>query len=113
MAELNSLWIDLHSRSNDLFMDEHHRPYNEFHKLYFPDEQAPQMIMLIGDKWKTKAMNMLQPSLKSTGSHNEIHLHLLLSKTASRSLVLVADCELHNTRLQNKAVASQSPAGIT
>jgi hypothetical protein len=113
MAELNSLWIDIHSRSNELFINEHHRPYNEFHKLHFPDEQAPQMIMLIGDKWKTEAMNKLQPSLKNTGSHNGIHLHLLPSETASRSPVLVADCELHNTVLQNKAVASQPTGGIT
>ena len=111
MAELNSLWIDLHSGSNDLFMNEHHRPYNEFHKLHFPGEQAPQMVMLIGDKWKREATNKLQPSLKSTGSHNGIHLHLLASERASRSPVLVADCELHNAALQNKAVVGQHIAG--
>lgn len=112
MAELNSLWIDLHSGSNDLFMNEHHRPYNEFHKLYFPDEQAPQMIMPIDDKWKTEVMKKLQPSLRSAGGHNGIYLHLLASETSSRSPVLVADCELHNTALQ-KAVTSQPTAGIT
>jgi hypothetical protein len=113
MAEINSLWIDLHCRSDDLFIDEYHRPYNEFYKIHFPDEQTPQMIMLIGDKWKTEAMNNLQPSLKSTGSHNGIHLHLLAGDTSSRSPVLLADCELHKTVIQSKAVGRQLNAGIT
>jgi hypothetical protein len=70
MSQSNSLWIDLRASSNNLFIEEHHRSYNEFHKLHFPDEQDPQMIMLIGDEWKTKAIRRLEPFLNSNGTHD-------------------------------------------
>lgn len=111
MTQLNSLWIDLLASPKDLFIEEHHRSYNEFHKLHFPGEQDPQMIMLIGDEWKTKAIRRLEPSLHSNGNHKKVHLQLVPSNTKARSPVLIADCELHNTPLLNKASDSLT-AGI-
>jgi hypothetical protein len=95
MPQSDSLWIDLRASPNDLFIEEHHRSYNAFHQLRFPDEQDPQMITLIGDESKTKAIRRLEPSLNDNGNHKKIHLQLAPGNTKARSPILIADCELH------------------
>jgi hypothetical protein len=97
MPQLDSLWIDLNATSDNLFLNEHYRSYNAFRQIRFPDEQDPQMIMLIGAEQKARAIQRLEPSLKIQGTHEKIHLLLAPDNAKARSPVLLADCELHNT----------------
>ena len=112
MSQADSLWIDLHARSNDIFIEERHRSYNVFHQLRFPDEQDPQMIMLIGNESKTKAIHRLEPSLNNDGNHKKIHLHLVPGNRKARSPILIADCELHNALAPSKLPSSLVTAGV-
>jgi hypothetical protein len=91
-------------------MREYHVAYNAFHQLRFPDEQDPQMIMLIGDKSKTKAIRKFELSLDNDGNHKKIHLQLAPENTKARSPILIADCELHNAPPPSKA--SHTIAGV-
>ena len=103
MPQLDTLWIDLRAGVEDLFIDEYLCSYNGFRQLCFPDEQDPQMIMLIGGKSKTEAIRRLMPSLNSPRDHKKIHLQLVPGNTKARSPVLIADCELHNAQYRSTA----------
>jgi hypothetical protein len=68
------LWIDLCSNTDNLFIREYYIAYNAFYQLRFLDKQDPQMIMLIRDKSKTKAIRKFELSLDNDGNHKKIHL---------------------------------------
>src|SRR5437868_1044333 len=95
MSRLNSLWIDVHKNSNNVFLYEHQHSLSAFHQLRYPNEQDPQMIMLIGDKSKARAIQAIDSSPTHDSGHKGVHLRLL-NRSKTRSPVLIADCALHN-----------------
>lgn len=63
MSQPNPIWIDLSGDPDNLSISEHHQSYDVFHQLCAPSKQNPQMIMLIGDEAKARAIRYLEPSL--------------------------------------------------
>jgi hypothetical protein len=96
MSQPNPIWLDLSGDPDDLSIDEHHQSYDVFRQFCAP-KQNPQMVMLIGDGSKTRAIRYLEPSLGDSGNHKKICLHLLRNNTEAHSPILLADCELHNS----------------
>lgn len=111
ISQSNSLWIDLYTSFNNLIVKEYYLSYNKFYKLHFPDKQDPQIIILIGDKLKTKAIGKLELLLNSNSNYKKIYLQLVPSNTKARSPILIADCELYNTPFLNR-VSESFTAGI-
>ncbi|KAI9763377.1 MAG: hypothetical protein M1840_000569 [Geoglossum simile] len=111
MSRLDSIWIDLRTRLNEVLLQEHHRPYASFQECHFPYTQDPQMIMLIGGSLKTTFMNSLF-SVESKGGHNKVHLRLVPSTLKSQSPAFIADCELHNIRNFRKTIVGPVPGVI-
>ena len=112
MSLPNPLWLDLSAGADDLFIDEHHQSYNVFHQLCTPGRQDPQMIMLIGDKLKTQAIQYIEPSWNQSENHGNIHLRLLHNSTEAQSPIFIADCELHNALGLTSLLKSGASAGI-
>ncbi|KAG0649360.1 Calcium-independent phospholipase A2-gamma [Hyphodiscus hymeniophilus] len=108
MPRPESTWLTLRAGLKDMLLEEHHHPYSLFKFMRRPEQQTPQMIMLLSQSTKTWAMGLLRfgsrPYEILTG---EVHLRLDDDTSRSDSPVLFADCELHNLSTVVKAESTR------
>jgi hypothetical protein len=109
---LSSLWLDLKAQATGVVLLQYYRPYTAIHELKAPDYQDPQMIMCIGGVSKSVCMNRLSFSVVKERPHSKVRLDFVPGTTQSQSPVLIADCELHNVRVLEKANNGPIPGDV-
>lgn len=100
MSRADSIWIDLRTRNQEIFIQENHRPY-----VAFQDVQStlryPQMIMMIGCKVKSQLISNLF-AMEAIDGHSKVHMRPIPG--IEKDPILIADCELHNLVSYKKAI---------
>ena len=109
MSRFESIWLDIRTGLDELFLQEYYRPYTT--AIWSCNDQEPQIIAFVGHASKNTAMYELF-SLNGNCNDSKIYLRLVPATEAAPSPVLIADCELHDARRLERVLGGPVPADI-